>query len=133
MTEMNVTNLLDTAFVLLMAFMIVAPSIKHGLKLDLPEAAGTTLEPGKSFTVGIEPNAGGEGEPKVIADGKRIEITELTPLLRERKQDTPDLDVTLEIDRSVTYDYVMKIISAVKAAGVEVIDLPTEQPSDAKD
>lgn len=130
MTEMNVTNLLDTAFVLLMAFMIVGPSIKHGLKLDLPEAAGTTLEPGKAFTIGIEPNPDGGGEPKVIADGERIEIAEIIPLLKAKKSSKPDLDVTLEIDRNVTYDYVMKIISAVKAAGIEVIDLPTEQPQE---
>jgi biopolymer transport protein ExbD len=41
---MNVTNLLDTAFTLLMAFMIVAPSIKHGIDLEMPQTSGQIID-----------------------------------------------------------------------------------------
>ena len=43
-SDMNVTNLIDTSFILLITFMLVAPQLKHGIQLELPEVVAPPME-----------------------------------------------------------------------------------------
>lgn len=129
LTEMNVTNLLDTAFVLLMAFMIVAPATKHGIELDLPVVEGESMDKKKTLTVVIaEPSS--EGTERVYVDDERLTYEGLTKLLIDRKARFPELDILVEVDKSVPAEILLQTVSAIKDSGIENIGLPTLPTAD---
>jgi biopolymer transport protein ExbD len=129
MTDINVTNLLDTAFVLLMAFMIVAPAIKHGIELELPTVNGQNIDSEKTATVVIQkPPIEGSGG-WIYLDDKRMTLEELTKELSVRKRIFPNLDVMLEADEGVTFGIVAETMGAVKDAGIADVGWLT-QPND---
>lgn len=136
-TEMNVTNLLDTAFTLLMAFMIVAPSIKHGIDLQIPETSGQIIDKDetKTVTVVIEyAQSGGGAEDRIYIqdsnteEGKarRVSLEELARDLELQKMTHPKLDVSLEVDKRVSYESFAKTLGAIKSTGIENVGLLTE-------
>ena len=51
--EINMTNLIDVAFVLLIIFMITAPILQGGIELELPEADAAPIESGESVVVSV--------------------------------------------------------------------------------
>jgi biopolymer transport protein TolR len=142
-TEMNVTNLLDTAFTLLMAFMIVAPSIKHGIDLEMPQTSGQIIDKDetKTITVIIESAEEG-GEDRVYIEdpdegdkARRVSLEELSSDLERQKMTYPQLDVFLEVDRRVTYETFAKTLGTIKRSGIEDVGLVTEplpSPSTAR-
>lgn len=138
-TEMNVTNLLDTAFTLLMAFMIVAPSIKHGIDLQVPQTQGGIIDKDdtKTITVVIERNDEG-GEDRIYIEdtgaeekARRVSLEELSKDLELKRMTFPQMDVFLEVDREVSYDTFARTLGTIKATGIENVGLITE-PADAE-
>jgi biopolymer transport protein ExbD len=134
-TEMNVTNLLDTAFTLLMAFMIVAPSIKHGIDLEMPQTSGQIIDKDetKTITVIIERADEDGGEDRVYIEdsgeqdkARRVTLEELSRDLELQKMTHPKLDVFLEVDRRVTYEAFAKTLGTIKDSGIEDVGLVTE-------
>jgi biopolymer transport protein ExbD len=124
MTEMNVTNLLDTAFVLLMAFMIVAPSIKYGIELELPQVKeAPTVEVERSMTVILKLE---DGVPWLYLDGNRVSNDELKERLSKRLQIVPDLDVILQMDHRVTAQDIMTTIATIQSTGVDTVAFEVE-------
>lgn len=132
-TEMNVTNLLDTAFTLLMAFMIVAPSIKHGIDLEVPQTQGEIIDKDETKTLTVVIKKGeGEADRIYITDpaeeenAREVNLQELARDLELTRMTYPDLDVFLEADRNVTYDTFAKALGTIKATGIENIGLVTD-------
>ncbi len=118
LTEMNVTNLLDTAFILLMAFMIVAPALKHGIELELPSVRGENLDSIKTVTVVIQKPAAPGGPDRIYIEDRRYSLEELGEELRRRRQLFPELDVLLEADKAVPWDTIAKTMSTIRQAGI---------------
>ncbi len=140
-TEMNVTNLLDTAFTLLMAFMIVAPSIKHGIDLEIPTTHGEIIDKDETKTLTVVIKRGdGEGARDRIyvtdtgdeENAREVSLDELARDLELTRMTYPDLDVFLEADRKVTYDTFAQTLGTIKSTGIENIGLVTD-PVDAKE
>lgn len=131
LTEMNVTNLLDTAFILLMAFMIVAPTIKHGLELDLPTVGGTQIEDQKkTINVVIQPAAEPGGLERIFIEERRLTVEELQAELIEQKRLFPELDIIMEIDKAVPWDTAARALGAVKAAEIQDVGFITMPPNE---
>jgi biopolymer transport protein TolR len=142
-TEMNVTNLLDTAFTLLMAFMIVAPSIKHGIDLEVPTTRGEIIDKDETKTLTIVIKRGdGEGAADRIyitdtgneENAREVSLEELARDLELTRMTYPDLDVFLEADRKVTYDTFAQALGTIKSTGIENVGLVTDpvDPADLK-
>jgi biopolymer transport protein ExbD len=129
-SEMNLTNMLDTAFILLLAFLLVAPMIKHGIELELPATgAGALNTETKTITNAIARSAG-EGLPdRIYIEDQRVTIEELSQIVQQRNAQEANLSVLVETDRRVAYESFVQVMAALKAIGIEAIDLPTE-PSD---
>lgn len=134
-TEMNVTNLLDTAFTLLMAFMVVAPSIKHGISLEIPETSGQIIDKDetKTLTVVIEYGGAESTEDRIYIEdtseeekARRVSLEDLSRDLELQKMTHPKLDVFLEVDRRVAYESFAKTLATIKATGIENVGLVTE-------
>ena len=130
-TELNVTNLLDTTLVLLLAFMIVTPTLKSGVDLKLPEVdekAQTPLEadPKKTLSISISKPLMEGLDPRVMVEEKQVDLGGLRDAINRKLITHPDVDVIIESDQSVSYGEFMKVLGVVKAAGIENIGLPTD-------
>ncbi|MBN1866575.1 biopolymer transporter ExbD [Candidatus Sumerlaeota bacterium] len=132
MSEMNVTNLVDTAFTLLITFMLVAPQLTHGVKIDLPnvkEAPPMSNEPAKTLVITIQKKEEGEERERVYVKYKteeRVEVEEIAAKIAAARQERPDLSVVIEGDENSSYGVFLRIVGAVKEAGVESIGMPSE-------
>ena len=122
----SLTSLMDVTFNLLIAFMIVAPTLKHGMKLDLPEVEASNLKPKKSLMVVIRkaPEAG--EEERIYLNDRRVSIEELTENLSAVYEKKTDQDVLIEADRTIPYELVAQVLNAIQKAGVETVGLVTE-------
>lgn len=122
----SLTSLMDVTFNLLIAFMIVAPTLKSGMKLDLPEVAASNLKPKKSLMVVIRKAPESGEEERIYLNDRRLSVEELTENLSAVYEKKPDQDVLIEADRTVPYEVVAQVLNAIQKAGVESVGLVTE-------
>ena len=122
--------MMDVTFNLLIAFMIVAPSLKHGLKLDLPEVQGASIQPRETITVYVRtPPQPGE-DVRIYLDDRRVPMDELTEKLMAMYERNPDVDVLIESDKTIAYEIIARVLQAVQTAGVTNVGLVTDPPSE---
>ena len=140
----NVTNLLDTAFILLITFMLVAPRLsQHGLKVDLPpvERTGSTdVDQSKILTVVIQKPETGETNEKVyLLDRRKAEHRldlsdpkgreEFISTIRTEKGNDDKFAVVIEGDMNSRFGVGVQVISAIQQAGVTNIGIATKPES----
>ncbi len=121
--EINLINLVDVAFVLLIIFMITAPILQGGIEVALPEADAAPITTTESLIVSIA----GNGE-LFVEKVKVGSLEEFETVFRtyagggegERKQ------VTLKADRTVPYGRVAEILGLMKKLDVADVGLAVE-------
>jgi biopolymer transport protein ExbD len=128
-TEINLTSLLDVAFVLLIAFMIVAPSLRHGLDLDLPtvtEGAPTLAASNtpQAYTI-LVPKPGPGGQEFFLNDAPST-LRDIETRLRLQRESGAKVAVEIQADREVPYETFVQVVAAVRRAGIEAVGLPVE-------
>jgi biopolymer transport protein ExbD len=131
MSEMNVTNLLDTAFILLITFMLVAPQLTHGIKIKIPEVENVpplhaNLE--KTVLISIQKTREGETEEEIVMDKRRVTLEEISSTLSERYRNQPDVSVVIEADDGSGAGTLVRVVGAVTGAGVESIGFSAQPP-----
>jgi biopolymer transport protein TolR len=125
LAQINVTPFVDVMLVLLIIFMITAPMMEKGVDVALPEVENA-------------PNLSSIKEPLVITvtrKGKIMignnaveDVTKLTPVLQQVLSEREDKTVYLEADRAVPYGNVVKVMAAVKRAGVVKLGMVAQEP-----
>lgn len=118
--EINITNLVDVIMVLLIAFMLTAPFLQAGVKLQLPKAEAKVIEEQDGITVSI--NEDGD----VFIDKRKIEWREFSAELRKALDENPPR-VFLRADKETRYGHVMRVIARIKMMGIEDLGLIAEQ------
>jgi biopolymer transport protein ExbD len=133
--DINLTSLLDVTFVLLIAFIIMAPSLKYGVEIDLPRmadgASQLNPEPGTLATIAITKElagpAGQTGPRMFILDGDALELGDLEARLKERNEAAEGkLAVEVNADRDVPYEAFVQVVGALRRAGIEGVGLPVD-------
>lgn len=121
LSELNITPLLDLAFVLLVIFIITTAPAVNDLNISLPTAASRPKEaPSKVNYITVD-NAG-----KIYLNA--VEMTEdelLRTLVEFRKQD-PDLNVVVRGDSRIQYQKVVNVLDLLVSANVNKVGLATE-------
>ena len=120
MAEINITNLVDVIMVLLIAFMLTAPFLQAGIKLQLPKAEAKVIEEQEGITVSI--NKDGD----VFIDKRKIEWREFSAELRKALDENPPR-VFLRADKETRYGSVMRVIARIKMMGIEDLGLIADQ------
>ncbi len=130
MAEMNVVPYIDVMLVLLVIFMITAPLLAQGVKVDLPQAASTPLEPDKKEPLVITVDAQGNLYLNV-GDGKERPLDEATLSQRVSAvlRNQPDTPVLVRGDRNVDYGRVINTMTLLQGAGAPSVGLVTESPA----
>ncbi len=125
-SDINVTPLVDVMLVLLVIFMVTAPMMQQGIKLDLPKARAQNL-PGAENKVIISIDA----SKKVYLNKTEIPLERLEEIIKNNERIKSDKEVYLYADRTLPYGFVIKIMGLLKDAGAENVGLIT-YPEDEK-
>lgn len=120
LSEINVTNLVDVMFVLLVIFMLVAPLMKHGIDVDLPQVSSKGVDLRDEFVVTIDK------EERIYLNEQLISLELLEKRLQEIYALRPDITIFLKADKRVPYGSVVKIMGRARRAGIERLGMVTE-------
>jgi len=120
--QINVTPLVDVMLVLLIIFMVSAPMMKEGMKVDLPEAQARALDESQDLVVTI-------GNNKIIdINGSPVELGRLEMVLSQIKEQRSVEAVYLQADKGIPYGFVVQVMSVIRASGLTKIGLVTQPP-----
>jgi len=123
LSQINVTPLVDVMLVLLVIFMVTAPILHQGITVKLPRVQGGPLA-GEEVQLVVTVSAPG----KVYLNDNAVTPAELLSKLQAIVRERPDRNVYLRADASVPYGEVMRVIAAIREAGVERLGMVTEAP-----
>jgi biopolymer transport protein TolR len=122
MSEINVTPMVDVMLVLLIIFMVAAPLLTVGVKVDLPETKANPI------TDDIEPLAVTiDKDRKIFVQETEVDMEKLAPLLKEVAKNNYDLRIFVRADSAVDYGTVMTVMGELNAAGFKRLAFPTNQ------
>lgn len=121
LTELNITPLLDLAFVLLVIFIITTTPVVNDLDLKLPTASKHEKDPPRKANY-ITVEASG----RIWMNKKLIDLSELQSTLVDLRISDPDLSVIVRGDGKAKYRQIRAVIDACQQANVVKVDLATE-------
>ncbi len=121
MSQINVTPLVDVMLVLLIVFMVTAPMLQTGVDVDLPNAKAQTIpdDEGKLILTLTKDKRAFLGKLQVPWD-------DLENVLRNNAKLNADKELYLHADQGLIYGDVVKVMAAVKQAGVVKLGMVTD-------
>ena len=125
MSEINVVPYIDVMLVLLVIFMITAPLLTQGVKVELPRAAAKPVESQDRETLVVTVDRAGN----YFLDDRRIAPEELRKKVAAILRLRPQTPVLIRGDRQAIYDEVVKAMTLLQSAGAPSVGLLTEPPS----
>ena len=127
--EINVVPYIDVMLVLLVIFMITAPLLAQGVKVDLPQAPARPIEGEDREPLVVSVDSAGlyyvnYGENQADPIEPNVLAARVSALLRH----SPGLSVLVRGDESVSYGEVVVLMSILQNAGVPSVGLVTRAP-----
>ena len=121
LTELNITPLLDLAFVLLVIFIITTiPPVKD-MDLTLPAAAKHQKDPPrKAFYISVQANG------ELYLNQESLKVDNLLERLISLRTDDPDLNVIIRGDSKTKYRQIRAVLDICQQANLAKVDLATE-------
>jgi biopolymer transport protein ExbD len=121
LTELNITPLLDLAFVLLVIFIITTiPPVKD-TDLKLPTAAKHEKDsPRKANYISLQ------ADGKLFLNTKELLMSDLLPTLIGLRTDDPDLNIIVRGDAKTKFKEIRAVLDVCQQANVPKVDLATE-------
>ena len=118
--DINITPMLDLAYVLLVIFIIMTTASVQGIKVNLPKASATpNLAKPKTKAVTIDANG------QVYLDTYPVTMAELESRLRSFKAITPDLPVVIKGDSKIAYEKVVEVMDLCGRLDITQLGLVT--------
>jgi biopolymer transport protein ExbD len=125
LSEINITPLLDLAFVLLIIFMITTPLLESSMNLVIP-SSGTKNPPiniSHVQTVSIDRN------DALRFNNQTIDLETLTTELLELKQANPGIAIVIRPDRDLAVQKLIGVMDALQRAGITKVGIATKATS----
>lgn len=130
MSDINVVPYIDVMLVLLIIFMVTAPMLTQGIKIDLPsvESAPVIVEQNQEpLIITVDLNGGYYMEMSSLSDAP-LSQAQLIDSVNDLLSVNPGLSVLIRGDKNVEYGVVVELMAVVKAAGAQGVGLITEDP-----
>lgn len=122
--DINITPMLDLAYVLLVIFILMCTASVQGLKVNLPKASkAPSLAKPKTKAITINDKGG------ISLDTVPCTIQELEQKLNQQKSQTPDFPVVVKGDGLTQYQGVMNVLDVLGRLGITQVGLATKPPS----
>jgi biopolymer transport protein TolR len=129
LSEINVVPYIDVMLVLLVIFMITAPMLTQGVKVDLPQVGAEPVDTQEREPLLVNVDAEGRYYVNVgAAPEQPITIDELLAKVAAVLRRKPNTPVLMGGDRSVPYGAVVRAIVLLQEAGAPSVGLITETP-----
>jgi biopolymer transport protein TolR len=128
MSEINVTPFVDVMLVLLVIFMVTAPMMTSGMKVEVPQTTHERMEiDSRSLVVSVDASR------KVTINDYQLDASQIAGQLPGILESMKADEVYLKADRALPYGFVMSVMASIREAGVEKIGMVTEPAvSDSK-
>ncbi|MFP4521617.1 MAG: biopolymer transporter ExbD [Fibrobacterota bacterium] len=128
--DMNITNLVDVTFTLLIIFMITAPLLTQGFKIDLPKVDADRVEINKTITIHVLKDR----SVYIESEGKSVKasLSGFRNTFVDIYSAAPEKPVIINSDKRVPYGIIMQILGALKEAGVGNLGFLTD-PAESRD
>ncbi|MAG76827.1 MAG: protein TolR [Colwelliaceae bacterium] len=127
--EINVVPYIDVMLVLLIIFMVTAPLITQGVKVELPKAEAEPLDEDSKTPIVASVDAEGN---YFIAEGtgknRNVTAEQLAIEVAAQLQLDPEKPVVVNGDGAVSYDAVVQLMVLLQKAGVPSVGLMTDNP-----
>lgn len=132
MGEINVVPFIDVMLVLLIVFMVTAPLITQGVKVDLPKVDSPTVDDNDKLTLVVSIDAEGQyfislGEVPE-ENPPPVPLEQIGDQVGKIMNQNPSVPVYVEADASVAHGVVMKLVSTLEKAGVPNVLFVTQPP-----
>ena len=128
MAEINVVPYIDVMLVLLVIFMITAPLLTQGVKVELPQAAARPVDSDDRETLVVTVDRQG----KYYLDDREIGPTALQAKVAAILRLRPQTPVLVRGDRQVAYNEVIRAMVVLQAAGASSVGLVTQMPDESR-
>ena len=129
MAEINVVPYIDVMLVLLVIFMITAPLLTQGVKVELVEADARPVEEESKRPLVVSVEA--DGQWSITYDDDRTQRVDADELLQKGAailQTNPGIPVLIKGDKNVAYDRVVQAMVILQQAGAPSVGLITQPP-----
>ena len=115
--DINITPLVDVMLVLLVVFMVTAPLLTTGLRVELPEVkAHNTPVRDSKLVITVT-------EDERIMFGEEDVTENLEAVLAENPRIQKEREIYIRADKEARYKFVARVVAAARAAGVEGLNL----------
>jgi biopolymer transport protein ExbD len=120
--EINITPMLDLAYVLLVIFIIMTTAVVQGIKVNLPKAsAQPTLAENKTKAITIT------ADGTIYLDTFPVTMQELENMLRQYKAANPNLPVIIKADATIQYQRVVDVLDLAGRLQITQLGLVTQK------
>jgi biopolymer transport protein ExbD len=121
--DINITPMLDLAYVLLVIFILMCTASVQGLKVNLPHASsGKPLSAPKTKAISIKDDG------SIVLDAVPVSLAELEQRLAAQKAQTPDFPIVIKGSGVAQYQSVMDVLDVLGRLGLSQVGLATSKP-----
>jgi len=121
LSELNITPLLDLAFVLLVIFIITTAPPVNDINIALPTAAGRPKEaPSKANYITVDRSG------NIFLNTVPMNLDQLLKTLVDFRKVDPDLNVVVRGDSRIHYQKIIDVLDVLVSARIEKVGLATE-------
>lgn len=127
MSEINVTPLVDVMLVLLIIFMVTAPMLSMGIDVNLPRVKTKSIDIAEEkLVLTINENK------EIFLNKTGVALSDLKAKLTAIYAGRVDREIFLRADKSVSYGFVVEVMSEIRKAGIDKLGMITEPPEAVK-
>jgi biopolymer transport protein ExbD len=125
LSEINVTPLLDLAFVLLIIFMITTPLLENSMNLVIPSSSGANAPIGKTQvqTISID------RDETIRMNNEIVDADSLAARLLELKGANPDVAIVIRPDRELPVQKLVTLMDSLQRAQITKVGIATKAES----
>lgn len=122
LSEINITPLLDLAFVLLIIFMITTPLLENSVNLIIPSsgAANAPVNPAQVQTISID------RRETIKINDKPVAASDLVARLEELKRANPEVAIVIRPDRDLPVQKLIALMDAMQRAQISKVGIATK-------
>ncbi|ASJ97199.1 MULTISPECIES: protein TolR [Shewanella] len=130
--EINVVPYIDVMLVLLIIFMVTAPIVTQGVKVDLPQGEAESLPADSKPPVVASIDADGDYYLDIGSTSNKevLDLEEIAVRVSAIVQLEPERPVVVKADRSIPYERVIQLMVTLQKAGVPSVGLMTDSPEE---
>ncbi|MEP6777270.1 MAG: biopolymer transporter ExbD [Chthoniobacterales bacterium] len=125
LSEINITPLLDLAFVLLIIFMITTPLLENSVNLVIPSsgAANAPVNPAQVQTISVDRSAA------MKFNNEAVDATALSDRLTQLKRTNPDVAIVIRPDRELPVQQLIALMDILQRAQITKVGIATKAES----